>query len=290
MLVLFTGSLAAAGCSAPVVDAADANGTMTQGLVLVERSAAEGAAPQTNVSAKFMRLSAAADPDLAERVVGSTFELPASGECAPLAGVGGEDAAPGLSALGSIELLDVGDVTVRTGEAAPMPLATRAFPDVGDLVFGVFYTSRDAASELPAPARYVFESTGSGLLDRFSFEADAPGGPEEIRLGDVELGEGAELTEGASATIDWKAEAPGDVVVVDLGAQSGSAVRCAFRDTGHGVIPGAVLRSEALGPLPASLTVTVRRVREVAFAASGVDLGEVRFDLAVLGRATLARR
>src|SRR5262245_34775912 len=90
----------AVGFSAPVVDVADANGALTQGLVVVERSLAEGAAPQTNVSAKFMRLSAAADPELAERVVGSTFERPAAGDCLTLDAAA--DEASGLSALGSV--------------------------------------------------------------------------------------------------------------------------------------------------------------------------------------------
>jgi len=291
MILVVSGSLAAIGCSAPVVDVADANGTMTQAIVLVERSAAEGAAPLTNVSAKFMRLSAAADPELAERVVGATYDRPSTGECAPLAPFAGEEAAPGLSSLGSIELLDVGDVTVQKGEASSaMPLAARAFPDVGDLVFGVFYTSRDAASDLPAPARYVFESSGSGLSERFSFEADAPGAPEEVRVAYGDLADGVDLEEGASAVVDWRAEGPGDVVVVDLIAPSGAAVRCAFSDTGRGVIPGSLLGAETLGPLPATLSVAVHRVREVAFATSGVDLGEVRFDLSVIGRVTLAPR
>jgi hypothetical protein len=274
-----------------VVDVVDANGAVTQGLVLVERSAAEGAAPQTNVSAKFMRLSAVADPDLAERVVGSTFERPAAGDCS-FVDPAGDEASPSLSSLGSIELLDVGDVTVRTSEVE-MPLAARAFPDVGDLIFGVFYTSRDAASELPAPARYVFESSGSVLLERFSFDADAPAGPEDVRLGDIELSADALLEEGVSAIVRWRADGPEDIedrVYVDVIAASGATMRCAFRDTGRGVIPGSMLRAQALGALPASVTVAVRRVREVAFAAPGVDLGEVRFDLSVIGRATVVPR
>jgi hypothetical protein len=273
------------------VDVADANGALTQGLVVVERSIAEGAAPQTNVSAKFMRLSAAADPDLAERVVGSTFERPAAGDCLTL-DAAADEAAPSLSALGSVELLDVGDITVRTGDVE-MPLAARAFPDVGDLIFGVFYTSRDAASELPAPARYLFESSGSALLERFSFDADAPAGPEDVRIGELSLADDALLEEGVSALVRWRADGPQDVtdrVYVDVIAASGAAVRCAFMDEGRGVIPGAMLRAQSLGSLPASVTVAVRRVREAAFAASGMDLGEVRFDLSVIGRATVVPR
>lgn len=284
----------AIGCSTPVVDAADANGTLTQALVLVERSAihpGEGAAPQTNVSAKFMRLPATADADLAESVVGSPFDRPAVGGCLTL-GAAADEPSPSIGSLGPIELLDVGDVTVRTGDTA-MPLAARAFPDVGDLVFGVFYTSRDSASELPAPARYSFESSGSGIIERFSFEADAPPAPEDVRIGDAELADEVVLEEGASAVVRWRADeaASGDDrVYVDVAAASGAAVRCAFRDTGRGVVPGSALTAQAFGALPAGVTVAVRRVREAPFAAPGVDLGEVRFDLSVIGRATLVPR
>ncbi len=76
---------AAVGCSAPVMDdVADASGAMTEGVVLVERTVAGDGATQTNVSAKFMRLSTPLDPDLAERVVGSKLDLPAVGSCRPL--------------------------------------------------------------------------------------------------------------------------------------------------------------------------------------------------------------
>ncbi|WP_437732937.1 hypothetical protein [Sorangium sp. So ce1335] len=306
------------GCSAPVAgdDAADASGVVTQGVVRVERAinlsrddawttsavefdeaalpsaAVEGAGSVTNVSAKFMRLSSAADPELAERVVGSTFDLPSAGSCMVLSPAG-DEAATSLSAIGPIELLDAGDVTMRTDSAA-MPLAARAFPDVGDLVFGVFYTSRDATSDLPAPARYVFESSGTGLLDRFSFEADAPAGPEEVRVGDADLADGVQLDAGVGAVVQWRADEGAeagrsrDVIYVDVTSARGTAVRCAFKDTGRGVIPGSLLDPSTLGPLPADATLAVHRTRQVPFSASGIDLGEVRFDLSVIGRARIA--
>src|SRR5262245_31917993 len=152
-----------AGCSAPVVDAediVDASEGMTKGIVLVDRVASDGAT-QTNVSAKFMRLSATADPDLAERVVGSRLDLPAAVPgCMLVPGGGTEEATVSLASLGRVVLLDAGDeVSIRTGDEM-IPLDRRAFPDVGGAVFGQFYTSRDATSELPAPAKYVLESSG----------------------------------------------------------------------------------------------------------------------------------
>lgn len=310
---LVVAGVASVGCSAPVAgDVADASGAITQGVVLVERTvnlsreasladpsvdeaeqpyATVEGAPVTNVSAKFMRLSTATAPELAERVVGSPFNLPAMGSCMVLSPATGDEATS-LSSLGPIELLDVGDVTMKT-ESTEMPLAARAFPDVGDLVFGVFYTSRDAASDLPAPARYTFESSGSALLDRFVFEADAPGGPEDVRIGDAPLEDGVEIDADVGASVRWRAPEDGDaarardVVYIDVISGRGVGVRCAFKDTGRGAIPGALLDASTLGPLPASAIVSVHRTRRVHFGAAGVDLGEVRFDFSVTGRALI---
>src|SRR5581483_7026210 len=111
---LAVAALGAFGCSTPVVDdIADANGGMTQGIVLVERTAEADGSTQTNVSAKFMRMAVAADHTVAERVVGSQLDLPAVGRCPVASAEGAEPATPSLAALGSIELIDVGDVTIR---------------------------------------------------------------------------------------------------------------------------------------------------------------------------------
>src|SRR5438874_10638043 len=101
-------SAAGLGCSAPVVDdVADASGAQTEGIVVVERVvSADGA--QSNVSAKFLRMSAAADPEAADRVLGSRLEMPRPGTCLAIPASGRVSAAS-LASLGSIELLDVGD-------------------------------------------------------------------------------------------------------------------------------------------------------------------------------------
>jgi hypothetical protein len=290
---------AAVGCSAPVMDdMADANGAMTEGLVLVERSVSGDGAMQTNVSAKFMRLSTPIDPEAAERVVGSRLDLPVAGSCRSVK-LGAPDDAPARGALGNIELLDVGDVTLRAGRSV-MPLAARAFPDVGDLVSGMFYSSPDAAGDLPAGAVYTLEGSGSGPVDRFAIDAEAPAALEDVRVGDVPLADGVALDEGAPATLHWRAGAAasadgeprvsGDLVLIDVGAASGASIRCAFRDEGQAVLPGWILRRATLGALPATATLAVHRVRERGFAAPGIDAGEVRFDLSVLGRVLVGGR
>jgi hypothetical protein len=293
LALLALSGLVVGGCSAPVVDdVVSATGSTTEAIVLVERSATEGGIVQTNVSAKFMRLSSGADPDLAERVVGGSWlDLPAPGECTIIAPFGAAEE-PALSGLGSIELLDVGDLTIQAGSKA-IPLAARAFPDVGALVSGVFYTSRDARSDLPAPARYVLESNGSGTLDRFAIEADAPAAPEDVRVGDVSLADGVVLEEGTGALVHWRAgqteahKSEADVVYVDLTTPSGTGIRCSYNDTGEGAIPASLVGSKTWGALPASATISVHRVRQGSFTAAGIDEGDLRFDLSVVGRATV---
>lgn len=286
---------AGVGCSAPVVDdPVDANGGVTQGIILIDRVTTFEGAPQTNISAKFMRLPASADPETAERVVGTRLELPAIGECAVLSPGKSGDVSGALSSLGSIELLDVGDLTMKTGDVV-MPLAARAFPDVGGLVSGVFYTSRDAASDLPAPARYVLEGSGSASVDRFSIEADAPSIPDDVRVGTATLSEGVTLDPNDAAVVRWRTDdalrarsGSEDMVYVDVTAATGAAIRCVFTDEGRGVIPASMLSSSSLGPQPSSVSIGVHRVRLGSFVGPGVDLGEVRFDLSVIGRATIS--
>lgn len=278
------------GCAAPVVDddATSATNYTTEAIVLVERTAADGQFVQTNVSAKFMRLGSNADLDVAERVVGGSWlDLPPDGECRPLGAFAGTDQTPAISGLGSIELLDVGDLSI-TAEATSMPLATRAFPDVGGMISGVFYTSRDARSDLPAPGRYVLESSGSGVLDKFSVGADAPANPEGVRIGNVDLAEGVLLEEGATTNLAWRvSENSADRVYVDLTAASGTGIRCTFKDLGEATLPKDVTTSKVWGALPATVTVALHRTRRGQFSASGIDDAELRFDFSVVGKATI---
>jgi hypothetical protein len=310
-LTLVFAALVGAGCSAPVVDdTADASGSMTEGIVLVERVVSGDAATQTNVSAKFMRLSASADLELAERIVGSRLDLPAVGECAEMPSGDVDEKTASLASLGPIELVDVGDVALRIrGGADPgapvvpsMPLAARAFPDVGDLVSGVFYTSRDAESDLPADATYALEGTGSAQIDRFSIEAEAPPAPEDVRVGDAPLREGIALAPGAASTVQWRPATPaagarGDLVVIDVRDASGAVVRCAFKDEeGNATLPASALHGAAPGGPIDTASIAFHRIRRRSFylgrpstfGGSGIDMGEIRFDLSVIGRVKVA--
>ena len=281
-----------------VDDVVDASSGLTEGVVLVERIVTNDGATQTNVSAKFMRLSVASDAEMAERIVGSRLDLPRLGTCMRLPSGGAGEKATSLASLSPIELVDVGDVTMRVKAATPIsgptpsvPLALRAFPDVGDLVSGVFYTSPDAASDLPAGDAYVVDWSGSSSIDRSSIEADAPATPEDVRVGGVALTEGITLEDGVSAPVRWRSGDPakGDLIFIDVSGPSGAAVRCSFKDAGEALVPGALLRAAQLGGHGAT-AIAFHRVRRRGFAPglAGLDAGEIRFDLSVVGRAVLA--
>jgi hypothetical protein len=278
------------------------------GVVAVERvRTADGA--QTSVGAKFMRHAGL--PEAAERLVGSRLLLPESGECTSVADLedvdveltGGGAAAAALE--NEVELIDVGDVALATdltlesaiGPSARQPfvvhLTPRAFPDVGELVSGVFYTSPDLAAPLPAPGRYAIEGTGAAAAAPFVLEADAPAEPGDVLLDGVSLSRGAEAVRGADVLVTWSSATSearsSDRVYVDVQAADGEVHRCAFEDTGSAVLPGGLIAAP-------SVAVAVHRLRETTMALPSEigDEGEpgrvvVRFDLAVVGRVAVTR-
>jgi len=284
--------LGSLGCTATVVEAAadGGPGTTTQAIVLVERMERDSKAAQTNLSAKFLRVPVAADPDAVERIIGSALELPSVGEC--LTVTESEVASADSSAVGSIELFDVGDVTIQT-PAGSFTLAARAFPDVGDRVSGVFYTSPDAASDLPAPGKYILESSGSLPVDRFAIESEAPPAPAEVTLGGRPLSEGIELAEGEAIEVGWRASAAlgegskDDVTYIEIVSENGVATRCAFDDRGRGTLPATLLHDAGFGRLPQAATLSIHRVRQGTFQVPGLDQGEIRFDVSVIAGVTL---
>jgi hypothetical protein len=144
----------------------------------------------------------------------------------------------------------------------------------------MFYTSLDAATELPAGATYTLEGTGSVLVDRFSVDAEAPPPLDDVRVSGAPLVDGVSVEPGAPVVIQWRPTEGArsrDVVLVDVSAENGAAVRCTFADAGRGILPASAL--------PASpVALTVHRVRERTFVAPGIDAGEIRFDLSVMGR------
>lgn len=301
------------------------------GVVAVERvRTGEGA--QTSVGAKFMRHSglvprgmgpSAKGAEAAERLVGSRLLLPASGECLSVTELEDVDATSldrgdGASSpdVGEayVELIDVGDVALVTdlpitsgvddvlgliGPEARQPylvrLAPRAFPDVGELVSGVFYTSPDLAAPLPAPGQYAIEGTGAALTSSFELQAEAPSEPTDVAIDGRDLARGAVATALADVLVTWVppeeragADREADRIYIDVQAHDGQVHRCTFEDSGSAIVPGALVTAP-------SVAVAVHRLRETSspLDAEAVDdeAGRVlvRFDLAVVGRIDVRR-
>jgi hypothetical protein len=313
--------LVATGCSATVADSADEVDAEAgaRGSVSVEQVVQHGAAGpamRTRVSARFVRVSGGLDHGTADQVVGSQGR--------PMADLGlgcqwEESVArsastlsdPSLASEGSIELLDVGDIVLRAG-AQIMPLAARAFPDVGDLVSGVVYTSRGGDGALPLAGTYLIETTGSPLVDGFSMRVDAPDAPTGVRFAqgaDVVALDASDLVlvSGEPLALSWDTDArsaqgarsaggdavkdAGDKIVVEmtqLGSEASTLV-CAFDDVGNGVVPA----SQLVFPSGADVDVSVHRHRRMSVPASqlnarSIDGAVVEFDFAVTARAAVA--
>ncbi|MCC6522894.1 MAG: hypothetical protein IT373_09555 [Polyangiaceae bacterium] len=279
------------GCSADVVDTEDASaGGLAQGLVVVERGATLGLAaqqaPRTQVAARFLR-PVGLEADAAERVMGLARALPAPGTCSR----NGAPAPVPVQASASIELLDVGEVYVQAAGGSSVVLAARAFPDVGDLVSGVVYTSRDETADVAPGVSYLVETSGSSRVDAFSSRAEAPESPDGILLAGLPLdGDDLALPVGAPLALRWEPGTRADTIYVELRWDGGEPVVCTFDDVGRGEVPAVHARPEGAR----ALELGVHRLRRTPLRFEGdgqpSDLGgaQVEFDFAVVADIALA--
>lgn len=279
MRLLAASLIVLTGCSA-VVDDGLSDGARADELggdaavrasVSVQRTDAVGATNQylrTHVAARFLRAAGRIDEVTVERVVDSgALDPSAQLGCAASLVDGRDDGSVG-SADGIIELLDVGDIVLHA-RGDEMALAPRAFPDVGGLISGVVYTSRDGRAELPEGATYLFEVTGSRVLDGFSLQADAPIAPSDVRIGGIAL-ESPDLVlrAGEPAEVTWSRSADftqGDRVYITATGGDGEAFTCVFDDAGQAVIPGGFVGFES----GADLDLMVHRHRRAAMTVPG---------------------
>ncbi|MEM9696168.1 MAG: hypothetical protein AAGA56_26725 [Myxococcota bacterium] len=250
----------ATGCGVVVEDdasiAADtelATHLDARGVVSITGTAVEVGATRTRISARFVRLAGTLDWDDADHLVGALAStLPRRAGCVPHETESARPAnraADPLGRVGAIELLDLGEVAVRL-DASPqarIPLVSRAFPDVAEVVSGLVYTSRDA-QVIPDGARLVVEGGHTGD-ERFSVAVDLP----SLR-GTVDISP----TDGAAASVAWEVGEPGDWVTLHLKG-SGQSYDCSFEDTGVATIPGEVVR--AIGDSEAGFDIDFHRLR-----------------------------
>ena len=270
------------GCSAQVIDEGegpDAHDASTFGSVSVERSEALRGAVRTRVSASFMRVSGAIDQRLAREIVVPTPTHQSHEGGLAMDGcllrADARERLPSSISGGAIELLDVGEIAVRSSEAEDHVLAPRAFPDVGDLVGGIIYTSRDDTGALSA-GLYTIETAGSDDVDAFVVQARAPEPPHEVEIAGEALRPDFELTVGEPLALSWRRGGSGDVIVVEIDGD-GTTVSCRFEDDGVAVVPESFVLPEHEG----AIELTVRRLRRVTVEPPGLDSAVIDFVFSV---------
>jgi hypothetical protein len=262
------------GCSVTATDySADAETGSTHGLITVERSQTENSseAPRATAFAGFVRTPPEVDANAVMHLAGFGLDLPAVGQCAEPNQE--RDSSMPLNPLGRVEFLDAGDVLLRTASTS-VPLATRAFPAVTDLIAGVVYTTRDRTAEpLPAATSYSL-STSGGALRPFNVNANAPGLLSAVSVNSTALAGLSAISLRAPLQLAWTGGSAGDLVYVELTTQNGAATaRCTFRDdAGAGSVPVGAFVGTGAGEL------SLHRVHREAFTSGSVDAGEVRFD------------
>lgn len=330
---------AATGCSVAVEDVEPSpeprpeaiQDATTRAEVAVERAVGADGSARSHVSARFISVTGDIDHEEAGQVIGAA-QLPEGqelGRCNTLAAPGAAAGAPlSLSSLGegSIELLDVGDIVLRAGETV-VPLAARAFPDVGELVSGVVYTSRGVDAPLPVAAAYWVETasddaaaplpalrvTAPAALMDVQLSQDTlralglgpqPLGPQRLgpqtmgsqTMGSQTMGPGEErliIDVEQDVLVSWSAGEPaaGDYVVVEMSEAEadGKTLQCVFADNGAATIPAQQL-GFATGT---DIELVVRRLRktrptvEGQPGAEGLEDAVVWFDFSVSARAAI---
>ena len=243
--------LAATGCSAVVgsSEGADAQSASVTGVVVVERTVSDSSPQRGEASARFVRFRGALDDGML-RLVGAGLDLPAVGECS---------VASDRAAARSVELLDVGSVSIESlGTGDHVNLAPRQVPDVVDLVSGTMYSARIDDTAVPSDADVAVVVAGSADVPAFSVRTKTPEPPADVELAGLDA---------ASADLTWTA-AGADAIYVDVDGAS----RCSFSDEGHASLPSSLFSDQG--------TLAVHRLHREKLSIPGLDGGEVRFDFA----------
>jgi hypothetical protein len=179
-----------------------------------------------------------------------------------------------VSASAQVDLLSVGPITLRVGEAQHR-LPPRLFPALATTAAGWFYA---AALELPAPSaeneEFALSAPGAGAhaLGKFELNGVSPGEVHGLAVAGVPLARGAALAREADAELTWEPEGQGDRIEIELFAGSGT-LSCAARDDGQFSLPRARLKVLEADD---NATLIVRRVRVAPLEMTGIDSAYAR--------------
>lgn len=290
------------GCAVPVesgMQGGEGEAASVHAFLSVEQSAAwgqqEGEGTRQTASATFLRVPDGTDPQLMARMVGAVVDLPSPGQCR-VEGQG-EGLLP-LRALNPIEMVPVGEVSVRAGEASTR-LVARAYPDVAHLISGVVYTS----SGREQPVRPVvgenlvtFDVAGGEGVAGFEVAVSAPEPVEKLQV-ERDEGGGPLVVTWQAASEARRAAVPADVGVVEgddrffvdvvFGADSMVApgdvdgelrraprtVRCGGSASASITVPAALSGERAVA------SVAVHRLRTIRLTTPALGGGQVRVDV-----------
>ncbi len=211
----------------------------------------------------------------------SAFETDdvAPGECSdPVTAASLEDVG-GVESGAFVELVDVGAIVFHGTDvrgAGAIRLEPRSFPDLLSVVSGVVYAQDAEGSSMAAGAEISFAARGGAGVGFLEATAIVPEEIAGLRVGRQDPLFGAPvLTRGADLEVAWDAGAAGNEVRIELGWLEPAGpvvVSCRAMDDGEFVVPGS--RTRLVPELGSTdLSLTVRRVRRSAIAASGLDEG-----------------
>lgn len=261
-----------------------------RGYLSVERTSPWNSDTQRTretASATFLRLQEGGDPSMAARLVGASLDLPPDGTCSPLEVV--EPTVP-LRTLNPVELLRVGDVTVRSNTSSTR-LVARAYPDVAHLISGVVYTS--SGRETPGVSgQVVFDIGGTEGIPGFTVDVPMPSVVEKLSLNGVEVNDERDwLTFGDAVELQWhateedislpsslQAKIAPDRFFVDLSVVDARQIPRTLRCSG-----GAEARFQVplrFNEQTQSVTLTAHRLRTVQLTSSSQLNSEIRLDSA----------
>jgi hypothetical protein len=273
-LVILASALLGAGCSTAEGDAGAATFAARAGSLGILQVEQQGAAeagiggPPAQLGAAFARYRGLSG----DAVVG----LLGGRAAGALDACGAPDAEPEArgEAGASVDLLDVGVIEVRVGDAEAR-LVPRTFPELARVAAGFFYAGDATLGEVRADLDvYTFRAEGSRELPGFEVAVPAPGALGEVRV-DGELARETErvgILRDRDLEFTWEGLDPRDQIELEL-VSEGASVLCRARDDGSFRVPAASLGT--LAP-DAGARLVMRRVRVQPFDAAGVDVAYVR--------------
>jgi hypothetical protein len=239
---------------------------------------AEPEEPSFQVSARFVRVRDIGQRDVRTLWGGGAPDtgLP-RGECEQSA----DDAATPHQVLldGSVDLLDAGELTLRTDEDAE-PIPNWSFPSVYGVVAGVLYGRGDLSLSFAPGRAYRVVSNGSAALGAFEVVVVAPDVFEAVAIGEVEAGvEPVVLDASQPIELRWEPGQGTDEVVIEISYSlfgGEQRITCRSHDDGLEELPRELV-APLWAPGVGDARLTFYRVARVAFGAEGLDEAEAVF-------------